>query len=116
MYEELIATLRESRDKRMLDAADVIEELAKDLERSKDFEAFWQHEAEEALRRFQVAVANKPRWIPVTERLPEKHEFVLVKSKLVKMKTDFISNDGHWYTTPAVTHWMPLPEPPKEET
>ena len=56
------------------------------------------------------------QWISVTERLPEKHEWVLVKSKFVKMKTDFISNAGHWYTTPAVTHWMPLPEPPKVET
>lgn len=59
---------------------------------------------------------SKPRWIPVTERLPEKHERVLVHSKRVKMKTDFINNDGKWYTTPLVTHWMPLPEPPKEET
>lgn len=54
------------------------------------------------------------KWIPVTERLPEKHEWVLVCSRLVKMRTDFISNDGHWYATPDVTHWMPLPEPPKE--
>lgn len=116
MYEELIATLRESRDKRMLDAADAIEELAKDLEQSKEYETFWNKEAEEALRRFQVAVANKPRWIPVTERLPEKNEWVLVRSKFVKTRTDFISNDGHWHMTPAVTHWMPLPQPPKEET
>ena len=52
-------------------AADAIEELAKDLERSKDYESFWNKEAEEALRRFQLAVANNPRWIPVTEQLPE---------------------------------------------
>ena len=42
-------------------AADAIEELQKDLERSKDFEAFWQHEAEDALKKFQVAISNKPR-------------------------------------------------------
>lgn len=59
---------------------------------------------------------SKPHWIPVTELLPEKHELVLVRSKLVKMKKDFISNDGSWYITPGVTHWMPLPTPPKEET
>lgn len=48
-------------------SADAIEELQKDLERSKEYEAFWQKEATEALKKFQVAVASKPRWIPVTE-------------------------------------------------
>ena len=60
-------------------------------------------------------VQESMKWIPVTERLPETHENVLVRSKFVKMRTDFISRDGRWYTTPGVTHWMPLPEPPKEE-
>lgn len=63
-----------------------------------------------------IAALERDRWISVEDRLPEKTELVLVKSKLVKMKTDFICKDGNWYTTPAVTHWMPLPEPPKEET
>ena len=53
---------------------------------------------------------SKPRWVSVTERLPEKMEWVLVRSKLVKMRTDFIDNDGQWHTTPGVTHWMPLPK------
>jgi len=39
MYEELIATLRESRDKRMLDAADAIEELQQTVERRMASEA-----------------------------------------------------------------------------
>ena len=65
---------------------------------------------------YAISVLERNRWISVEERLPEKMELVLVKSKLVKMKTDFICKDGNWYTTPAVTHWMPLPEPPKEET
>lgn len=60
-------------------------------------------------------VEPKRKWIPVTERLPEKLRFVLVFSKFVKMETDCVSNDGNWYSTPGVTHWMPLPEPPKEE-
>lgn len=68
-----------------------------------------------ALEILPAADVRPVEWIPVTERLPEKREWVLVRSKLVKMKTDFISNDGTWYTTPGVTHWMPLPEPPKEE-
>ena len=70
--------------------------------------------AQNAIRQLPSAQIEQ-RWIPVTERLPEKHEWVLVRSKLVKMKTDFISNEGSWYATPGVTHWIPLPEPPKVE-
>ena len=76
MYDELVKRLRKTscgaEDTLWWQAADAIEELAKDLERSKDYEAFWQHEAEEALKKFQVAISNKSRWIPVTERLPEE--------------------------------------------
>lgn len=43
------------------EAADAIEQLSADLERLKDYEAFWKEEAEEALRRFQLAIADKPR-------------------------------------------------------
>ena len=87
MYDELIEVLRfcethatcrecvfcpkDAKDMRcnnlLTEAADAIEELQNELRRSKDFEAFWQHEAEEALKKFQVAISNKPRWIPVTE-------------------------------------------------
>lgn len=72
------------------------------------------------------------RWIPVTERLPEKGADVLMyfhKSKTFasgfwhgEEDADAVywcaySDDG-WYTdcdTPP-THWMPLPQPPKEDT
>lgn len=79
MYEELVKRLREKANEQcfigcfgkcrsceievvLCQAADAIAELQKDLERTKDFEAFWQHEAEEALKKFQVAIANKPQW------------------------------------------------------
>ena len=109
-----------------LQAADSIEELQKDLERSKDFEAFWQHEAEEALKKFQVAISNKPRWIPVTEQLPELHKIVLVADKAndIGMGTLEPLWDGTVWVVPfedvdnefrPITHWMPLPQPPEEE-
>ena len=126
MYEELVETLRETADKRMHEAANAIEELAKDLEQSKEYETFWNKEAEEALRRFQVAVANKPRWIPVTERLPECDQVVLCYKKYrgvrigkylaatfadgVEAFKDLIGDYAF-----GATHWMPLPEPPKGE-
>lgn len=77
MYNELIKRLRafcegcklwdgykcclkgECSEQKNLQAADAIEELQKDLERSKDFEAFWQHEAEETLKKFQVVISKR---------------------------------------------------------
>lgn len=138
MYDELIKNLRHDSASAlqncefdfvhawMLEAADAIEELQKDLERSKDYEAFWQHEAEEALKKFQVAISNKPRWISVTERLPEEHEVVLVVDKAndIGMGTLEPLWDGTVWVVPfedvdnefrPITHWMPLPQPPEEE-
>ena len=104
-------------------AADAIEELQKDLERSKDFEASWQHEAEEALKKFQVAISNKPHWIPVTERLPKKDQEVLVC--LFRDNPHIAWHDGEYWCTEDFrldepddwqpTHWMSLPQPPESE-
>ena len=64
--------------------------------------------------------AGKPKWIPVTERLPEKFHNVLTARKLgdwYSIETDCIDSSGGWngdlFSTYQVTHWMPLPEPPK---
>ena len=78
--------------------------------------------------RFEYAA---PRWISVDERLPEKtgHYLTVIdceKGKWVEVNT-FDSCVHQWAhdlfhgqciedATPFVTHWMPLPEPPKEDT
>ena len=64
------------------------------------------------------------KWIPVTERLPEEKDYYLccVKSFLLPGRTyvNILKCDkdgfmeGSIYTD-DVTHWMPLPEPPKGE-
>ena len=62
------------------------------------------------------------RWIPVTERLPEEDTRVLVYLNIEKtdaniytfFDTDRILN-GKWVRwNTYISHWMPLPEPPKE--
>jgi hypothetical protein len=55
-------------------------------------------------------------WIPVTERVPEQGQEVIVFSGGVLKPRVFAYH--FWckdYTSFAhITHWMPLPEPPKE--
>ena len=64
---------------------------------------------------------NKTKWIPVTERLPDDEKKVLCVLDdgffcILEWKSwDWLWNDGHnVYAEKDVTHWMPLPQPPKE--
>lgn len=66
----------------------------------------------------------RPAWIPVTERLPEENDVYIVSAfDGHGRRTTFAQWQNRfkrWYLTGArsywkVTHWMPLPEPPKDE-
>lgn len=60
------------------------------------------------------------RWIPVTERLPEDGQIVLTcKNGICEVQTYEARRNGwvsgRWFWSMAfVTHWMPLPNPPKD--
>ena len=67
------------------------------------------------------------RWIPVTERMPEIGQKCLIANREIVVR-GWLRPDGVWKTGVSsdeiwskfslyqLTHWMPLPEPPKEET
>ena len=58
---------------------------------------------------------ERDRWISVEERLPEEDKTVLTWGKQGVILLDW-RHDNKWCCFGEVTHWMPLPEPPKEET
>ena len=95
----------------LAEAADLIEAQAKEIEKLR---------------------AQLPRWIPVEERLPELQSWGastvvlgLIKSenapslnKLHDLTLCVYCDNGIWSMPGryvAITHWMPLPEPPEEE-
>lgn len=65
---------------------------------------------------------NDQKWIPVSEKLPNRHQRVLCYLKYEPESPDIISENtyigsGMWMSeSDKVVAWMPLPEPYKGET
>lgn len=64
---------------------------------------------------------GKDAWISTKDRLPEVRKDVIIHHKECGVFEAFFTDDGYWETDSGwwsrqkeVTHWMPLPKPPKE--
>ena len=69
---------------------------------------------------YRAELEKKGTWVSVKDRLPEDYQRVLCLFESGTMEVSFrASVKGFCYEgfkqTGKVTHWIPLPEPPKEE-
>ena len=92
----------------MRKAADAIEELSRAQE-------LWIEQERKML------LKSIPRWISAAERLPEDGQWVLVWGHGQHIPIMMFRESGAWIDDQFefhsnVTHWMQLPEPPKEES
>ena len=66
---------------------------------------------------FTEDVAPRAEWIRVDERLPDENGRFLTVDKKGDMMVCFWEKHFGWFAMVcnknAITHWMPLPEPPK---
>ena len=67
-----------------------------------------------------LQLREQVRWIPVSERLPDDGDSVLVY--FGNVASAFLRDDGWWRSAPipsriysTVTHWQPLPPAPEVE-
>ena len=88
-------------------AADAIEDLSKTLDEEVEINT--------------ALECNMPVWIPVTERLPENEEVLCINDYSFYMVGWLHCDDVGNYICESdsenmydVTHWMPLPEQPKD--
>lgn len=121
LMDKLIKELRiyanDETDEIRFKAADAIERLIEERD------AYRKVMTDEHNRVAKLAWEKEHCWIPVTERLPEEFENVLVANKRGK---HYDIDKGWWNGSyfdrcaksgyHSVTHWMPLPPAPKEET
>ena len=68
---------------------------------------------------YLLAELKKREWVPVSERLPEAHTLVFLYDGVAVHCGEWDTYKFIFYTgMPSFvpSHWMPLPEPPPEQT
>lgn len=55
------------------------------------------------------------KWISVEDRLPDRNDQIIAFYETMRDTQAAIQIHKAWAMTESCTHWMPLPEPPKED-
>ena len=66
-----------------------------------------------------AALREQVRWRKVEEELPKATQRVIVMTDGAQRIAAFFATDNTWLCNSfdkTITHWQPLPEPPKEES
>ena len=124
MYDELIKQLREhyewARGNEWETPITLSDDLGSAIEAIEELSAKYEKALHELVKQ------EEPRWIPVEEKLPEENGFYLCCYE-AKHRDGVAMDEGlsilkyldqKWHLNEMyiVTHWTPLPKPPKEET
>ena len=62
-----------------------------------------------------AALSKVPKWISVEDRLPDHNQRVLAYRAESRDTFEEFRMCCGWAIKGKITHWMPLPEPPKED-
>ena len=93
-----------------------IEEMANTIYDNRPHKDVWLEDAQDIAKVLYEAGYRKQEWISVEERLPEESAWYLVNI-INHFGLDVVTfthyTKGYGWGVPDVTHWMPLPEPPK---
>lgn len=94
-------------------AADAIDELQKITTHYEEESKGWWLAACDAKEERERLKEQIPKWIPVTERLPEKDQTVL--AYCAEDNFCYISRMHQSFEDYDVTHWIPLPQMPESD-
>lgn len=118
LVQQLETNIREQQEKQIFEA---VQKCGVDVNREELIKALAYDRAQYAQGYSDGRADAMPRWINLKERLPKHGEIVLCYTKYFYEVLQWDDDAEQWvgqYSVNAkhyVTHWMPRPEPPKEE-
>lgn len=95
-----------------------IEEMTQAIyETNNSYDTYWESHCKDLATELYDAGYRKQKWISVEDRLPTWEDGKVLIYTVFGISIAERTVSGHWRGKDAIpkfiTHWMPLPEPPK---
>ena len=109
---------------RLIDADAIIEVMQKCAENPENKQALLRYRYTQRILEEAPTVEPAYPWHRVEEELPDYTRDVLAvrrygndleKQEVIVAHVSVIMDMNKWWNATNITHWMPLPEPPKED-